>query len=368
MKIGINFAPFNSIQGIEIFSKNIVSSLSKMKNQEDELIIFSSNDTPDFLFFPEIKTIKMKSFRNKYLKNVYQQFFLPFLLKSYKVDILFSPSSVAPFFYLKKVVVIHDCAYDRFNEFENIFSKFHFKLMFYGAKYFSKNIITISNFSKEELIKLYRIKPEKINVIYNGVPYLPKVTQEFNKSVVQKFKIDSPYFIYVGNTRPRKNLIGLLKSFSIFLEKFPNYKMVLSGKIDNRFIDIDKEIKKNKLEGSIIMTGFISEEEKVALYCNSSALVFPSYYEGFGLPILEAQSLGVPVLTSNTSSLPEVGGNGALYVDPYDIEDIAKGMERIAFDKDCRDKLITNGYQNIKRFSWDITARKTLELIKSSLK
>ncbi|MBZ1345220.1 MAG: glycosyltransferase family 4 protein, partial [Candidatus Nealsonbacteria bacterium] len=288
------------------------------------------------------------------------------LLKKYKIDLLFSPSPAAPFFYKNKIVVIHDCAYDRFKEFENLLSKIYFRAMFYGAKYFSRKIITSSNFSKKELVEIYKINPEKIEVIYGGVPEMPEVSDEIVKTTLNKFKIDKPYFFYVGNWRPRKNLSGLIKAFKLFREKGLDYLLVIGGRKDKRFLDLEKEIKGNRLEGKVILTDTVSREEISSLYQKAKALTFPSFYEGFGLPVLESQSLGIPVLTSNTSSLPEVAGDSVLYVDPYNLEEIARGMEKIVLDEKLREDLIKKGFENIKRFSWEKAAKETLKVLKEA--
>lgn len=362
MRIAINLIPFTTIQGIEIFSRNLILNLLKLKKNE-EFFILSSENTPELLNFLEVKLIKINRLKVKYTKALYQQTLIYSLLKKYKIDLLFSPSPAAPFFYKNKVVVIHDCAYDRFKEFTNLLSKIYFRAMFYGAKYFSRKIVTVSNFSKKELVDLYKINPEKIEVIYEGVPELPGVDENFILKTLNKFKIDRDYFLYVGNWRPRKNLPGLIKAFKIFNEKNKKkFLLVIAGRKDKRFLDLEKEIKNYQLEKKVILTDFISQEEKVALYKKAVAFTFPSFYEGFGLPVLEAQSLGIPVLTSNTSSLPEVGGEAALYINPYDVEEVAASMERIAFDENLRRELIQKGFENIKRFSWEKAAHQLLNL------
>jgi len=367
MKIAINLIPFSSVQGIEIFTKEIISSILKLKKKDDEFFILASEDLPQLLNFPQTTTIRIKGLKKKGHKAFYQQFNIYFLLKKYKIDILFCPSPAAPFFYKNKVVVIHDCAYDRFSESENLLSKIYFKLMFYGAKYFSKKIITISNFSKKELIEFYKINPEKVEVIYEATPEMERTNENLEQKTLAKFKIDKPYFFYIGNWRPRKNLSGLIKAFKIFREKTKlDYLLVIGGRKDKRFLDLEKEIVKNKLKGKIILTDTLSREEIASLYKKSLALVFPSFYEGFGLPVLEAQSLGVPVLTSNTSSLPEVGRDSVLYIDPYNIEDIAQGMEKISFDETLWQELIKKGFENIKRFSWEKSAEETLRIFREA--
>jgi len=366
MKIAINLLPFTSYQGTEVFIVNLINELIEVAHNE-KIIIIKHNFSPEWLKFEGRNVENVVINFNKVNRKIllfYQQFKFYFLLKKINPSVLFCPSPIGPFFYKKKVVVIHDCAFSHFSEFKNILSKIYFKSLYLSAKHFSKAIITVSEFSKKELIDHYGIEPEKIAVIYHGVPKLPDVDDNFVQKIVRKFKLYSPYFLYVGNTRPRKNIIGLLKGFKIFLQKHPNCKLVLAGKIDNQFLNIQEKIKSLKLEDNIIQTDFISDEEKVALYKRAISLVFPSFYEGFGIPVIEAQSLGVPVLTSNTSSLPEIGGNSVLYVDPYNINEISKGMEKLFLDEDLRKDLIKKGYLNIRRFSYKKAAEKLLKLLK----
>jgi len=366
MKIAINLLPFKSYQGTEIFTVNLINELIEAARNE-QIIIIKHNFSPEWSKFEgenvENVVINFNDINRKILL-FYQQFKFYFLLKKLNPDILFCPSPIGPFFYKKKVVVIHDCAANHFLEFKDILSKIYFKSAYFSAKYFSKLIITPSEFSKKELIDYYDIKPEKIVVAYEGVPKLPDVDDNFVQKVVEKFKLDHPYFLYVGNTRQRKNIFGLLEGFKIFLQRHPDCKLVLAGKIDNRFLNIKEKIKNLKLEDSIIQTDFISDKEKVCLYKRAIALVFPSFYEGFGIPVLEAQSLGLPVLTSNTSSLPEIGGNSVLYINPHSINEISEGMEQLFLNEDLRKDLIEKGYQNIKRFSYKKLAEKILKVLK----
>jgi glycosyltransferase involved in cell wall biosynthesis len=362
MRIAINLIPFYSIQGIETFAQNIIAELLKLSR--DEIFILTAEDSPNIFNFQNANVVKIKRLKGKFKKTLWQQFQLPIWLKNLKIDMLFSPSLHAPIFWKNKIVTIHDCAYDRFPEFDNFLSKIYFKLMFWSAKYFSKKIITVSEFSKKELINLHKINPDKISVIYESVPEIPNIEKDSSRKVLQKFKINKPYFLFIGNTRPRKNILGLIKSFDLFLKNTRNdYLLVIAGKIDKRFIDLNKKIKNMGLENKIILTDFVSQEEKTALYRETLALTFPSFYEGFGLPILEAQSLEIPVLTSNTSSLPEIAGNGALFVNPYNTDEIANNMDRISKDEVLRQSLIKNGLDNIKRFSWKKSAKQLYEII-----
>jgi len=366
MNIAIDLISSDGWQGIEVYAQNIICRLAKIA-QKDQIFILLSNTSQFVSTDNNITPIVIKGLKSKPLKALYQQTLIYSLLKKYQIDILFSPSPAAPLFYKPKVVTIHDCAYDRFPECANFFSKCYFKLMYYGAKYYTNKIITVSNFSRNELASMYNIIPDKIETIYNSLPPLPEIDSEIAKNVLQKFNLYKPYFSCVGNWRPRKNIPSLIMAFKLFKERNKNAKdflLVLVGKKDKRFLDIEWFLKEHDLSREVVVTGFVSEEEKVALYQGSLAFTFPSFYEGFGLPVLEAQSLGVPVLTSNTSSLPEISQDSVLYVDPYNIEDIAKGIEEITFDEETRKTLIQKGYANIRRFSWEKSAEKLLEIFR----
>jgi len=368
MRIGINLLPYREVAGIVIYIHNLLQNLEKIDQEDDFFIFIGKNPLTDLKFnyknFHYVKT-SIDSYR-KIKRVLYEQLVFPFRLKKYKIDVLFNPSVSGPIFWPgKKIATIHDCAYDRFKEFDSLRTKIYFKLMLYGTTRLFSTIITDSNFSKEELIKIYKTNSQKIKVVYGAAPDLPEVKEEFIKKTLNKFKIEKPYFLYIGSSRPRKNLSGLIKSFKIFREKGFDYLLVIGGRKDKRFLDLEREILDNQLEGKVILTDTLSREEVSSLYKRAKALTFPSFYEGFGLPVLEAQSLGIPVLTSNISSLPEVGGDSVLYVNPYNIEEIAKGMEKIAFDENLRQDLIQKGYENIKRFSWEKSAKQLLKLFYS---
>lgn len=365
MRIAVNLLPYSSYQGIETYTRNLIEEMIKIGGVE--LILIKHQDTPVFFDFGNsVKEIIIPFKKvSKARIAVYLQTGIYFLLFKLKPDILLSTSPASPYFYRNNVITFHDCAYDRFREFANIFSKYYFKSMYVAAKYFARKIITISEFSKRELIDVYKIKPEKIAVVLEGPPSLPNSTIHTIDEVKKQFNISEKYFFYVGNSRPRKNLKRLIEAFDAFFKENSGYKFIIAGKIDNRFEDIDGIISKLQLSNSVIRTGFITDEQKVALLKGSVALVFPSLYEGFGLPVLEAQTLGVPVITSHTSSLPEVGGNSVLYVDPYSLQSIKNALFEIAFDQDLSRRLVIKGYENVKNFSWKKAALETVENFKT---
>lgn len=362
MKIGINLIQYTDFQGIENFSRNIISNLQL--DEGDELILFTNQNSLK-LFGDLNKKAKVINKNFKKLSRasliVYQQFGLVKKLKKEKIDILLCPSLALPIFYRKKIVVIHDLAFKRFPEESSFFSRIYLNLTLWSAKYFSLKILTISEFSRREIFEIMHIPLEKIPNISQGVPYLPQVDENEIEQTIKKFKLEDKikkYFLYIGNTHPRKNLNNLAKAFELFSQKNPEYYMVLAGKKSNEMNNIFFSSAKR---GKVICTGFISDKEKVALIKQACAVTFPSYYEGFGMPVLETQSLGTPLITSNVSSLPEVAGNAAIFVNPKNIPEIEEALKTATNKQLPIKELIEKGLKNCGRFSWI----KTVDYIKN---
>ena len=370
MKIGINLIQYTDVQGIEVYAYNVLSSVFS-QDKNNEYILFVNKKSSQIFDFHGSNIRKIEVDIGKLSKlhlMLFQQLNFLFLLWREQIDLLYCPSIAMPLFYGKKMVTILDCAGLRFIEEASFLSLIYIRLAFFSAKYFSKGIITISNFSKNEIRKFIKLGSDFVNVAYCGVPKMPSVSESELQIVLAKFGLlnndglPKKYFFYIGNFRPRKNLPRLLQAFSQLVKENNDSYLVLAGKVEKRFFDIDLELSKKEFSGRLIYAGVIDDREKVILYKNSLALCFVSLYEGFGLPLLEAQSLDVPVLTSMTSSLPEVAGDGALFVDPYSVSDIYAGMKKMISDPSLRAKLITAGHNNCDNFSWDKSAKELISL------
>lgn len=224
-------------------------------------------------------------------------------------------------------------------------------------------IAAISNATKNDILKFYKVDRKKIKVIYNGYNDLTV----FNKGSVEWDKVKRPFFLFVGKVKYRKNVHGILDAFISFKRKTgANCRLVIAGGYgDGYYQKLIKKISKNDLLEDVIFTGYVDEKEKYALYKNAIALVFPSLTEGFGMPIVEAMSLGTPVITSNIPSTAEVASDAALIVDPFDIKGLANSMDSIFFDKGMRANLAKKGLERAKMFSWHKTAKEYLDLIKN---
>jgi len=368
MRIGLNLIQYTDVQGIEIFAQNIINHLPD--DPKLEFILFTNQKSAE-IFFKHQRNIKIvtKNFSrlNKLNLILYQQWGLLKKLRQEKIDLLFCPSIACPLFYKKKIVSIHDLAIYRLPMESPWLARCYFQLSLWSAKYFSLGVATVSEFSKREIQDILRIKETKIIILSEGVPAMATATPEQEKEILNKFfgDIRINYFIYIGNIRPRKNLPNIVKAWSLFLSKQPNYQLIIAGKLDKRAQQLQEFIKHQSLEKQITFTGFLSDREKTVLLQNSRGLIFPSLYEGFGLPVLEAQSLNVPVLTSNYSALPEVAGEGALLVDPENVDDIKNGLEQLAGNEELRQKLIRKGAKNSQRYSWQKAVDGLMNFLKS---
>lgn len=237
-----------------------------------------------------------------------------------------------------------------------------YKIVIYLAVKRAKKILAVSEFTKNDIIKQFKVKPEKIAVTYEGVAELLKTP--FIKGGRGDF-ISRPYLLYVGNAYPHKNLEGLIRVFSKINKNRSDLKLVLAGKEDY-FYNRLKQYAKN-FSDNIIFPGYVPDKELAELYQNALIYVFPSFYEGFGLPPLEAMSHGLPVVSSNKTCLPEILGESALYFNPDDETDIKHKIEQALANERLRAELIKRGYEQIKKYSWRDCAEKTLEVYKGTV-
>ncbi len=230
----------------------------------------------------------------------------------------------------------------------------------------SDRIITISEFSKREIIDLLGVPEEKVSVIYSA-PSLSEETAD-SEDTLGKYGITKPYILYVGTIEPRKNLVRLIHAFEMLKrnEKLP-YRLVLAGGKGWQNEEIYRAAKESPFAEDIIFTGYISNSERNCLYQNAELFVFPSLYEGFGMPPLEAMHWGCPVVTSDAASMPEICGDAAALVNPLDEEDIVKGIMAVLSDKEYAESLRKKGYEQEKKFTWETSAQQLISVCKEVL-
>lgn len=348
--------------GVTQYLINLIENLQILDNKNEYYIVtFRDNFKYFDLHKPNFTEIRVniteKSRINLRLKYFFWHlFFLPRLLKKHKIDILHIPTAWFTFSFPKTITTVHDIIEFRV-------SKYGFPLNFIKQKMLSsaiKNstkIITVSESSKADILK---IKDCDINVVYNGIDH-HLLSKTENSSILADLNLTPQgYFIYVGTLQKHKNLPNLVKAFNEFHKDETNVKLVLIGKFDNASKQLVKLIENLGLIDKVILAGPLDEGDKILLIKNSLALILVSEYEGFGLPVLEAQCLGSPVIISDIPALKEISGGSALAVNPYEIKEIAEAMKSVLSDIRVRNDLISKGEKNFKRFSWKNCASDTL--------
>lgn len=286
---------------------------------------------------------------------------LPLALLKEKPDAFLEISNELPFFAPKKsICVLHDFAYKYFPECYSPTERVIQNRTAKRAVNKAKKIIVSSVANKKDLIKFYNCPEDKIAVIPFGLGNSSK-----NVEAVEEVKIiNSPFFLSVGRFEKRKNTLNIIKAFNKFKnETKSSSKLVLVGKPGYGFREINKEINNSPFKSDIIKLGFVSDGNLNYLYAKALALVYPSLYEGYGFPILEAMKQGIPVLTSNVPTIKEVANDAAIYVNPTNVEEIWEAMLKLYKEANLRASLITKGKENIKRFSWEKTAKQIMDLI-----
>ena len=270
---------------------------------------------------------------------------------------------VPPRIHGKVVTTVHDLTYIRYPE---TMDKKNLRRIRKDIGYSlqrSDRILAVSEFSKLELCQLLRVPEEKVSVVYNAPALSEEVTDA--KTLFRKHGITKPYILYVGTLEPRKNLIRLMQAFEKLkqTEGIP-HQLVLAGGKGWNSEDILEHAQKNP---DILTIGYVTNAEKNALYQNASLFAFPSLYEGFGIPPLEAMHFGCPVVCANAASLPEVVGDAAELVDPMEVDSIAAGMLRVLTDESYRMKLVQRGYAQAKKFNWEDSANKLMQICREVL-
>jgi len=272
---------------------------------------------------------------------------------------------------LKRIITVHDLSFLRYPEFFSLRKNlWHQALNVKKTLQEADKIIAISQNTKNDIMELVGIAPEKIAVIYSGVNLIKReVSAEERQEFLNKHQLSGRFILYLGNIEPRKNIEGTIAAFNDLRTKdaagrheLSDLKLILAGATGWKNKKIYQAYQKSPYKNSIKFLGYISEKDKDILYSSASVFIYPSFYEGFGFPPLEAMVYGLPVVCSNTSSLPEVVGPAALMINPYQTEEIREALEMILRDDKIRTRLINEGYQRIKLFSWEKTATQYLQV------
>jgi len=371
MKIGIEGQRLfrQKKHGMDMVALELIKNLQQLDKQ-NEYFIFVKNDVDRCLSnTPNFKIIDVPSAPYP----VWEQINLPAAARKYHCDILHCTSNTAPVVTsIPLVVTLHDIIY---MESMSVLKKGFTPYQKFGNMYRryvvpqvvrkSARIITVSEFEKKRIGDFFKVNDHKLKAIYNGVSdhFKPISDTEYLDRIKAKYNLPDKFLFFFGNTDPKKNTPGVLKAFSLFLnsseEKIP---LVMLDFDLNELTKIISDIGDPSLHDFIKLTGYVPNSELPALYALSTIFLYPSLRESFGIPMLEAMACGIPVITSNTSSMPEVGGNAALYVDPFKPEEITTSIKKILAEPLLRESLIRNGFENARKFSWGAMAKNVLNL------
>ncbi len=370
MIIGIDGNEANVIEkvGVSVYTLKLLEHFQKKASQSYQFLVFLKHKPNSDLPEPK-ENYKYQIVPGDFL---WSQTFLPLELfkkkaLGQKIDLFFSPAHYAPRFCpIPFVVTIHDLSYFYYPE--EFLKKDLYQLKNW-TKYSvekAKKVIAVSQTTKRDIVRFYNTPEEKIEVIYEGYEKNVK-TQMSNvksKSEISKLK-KTKFILYVGTLQPRKNITTLVDAFNIFYMQNPEFKLIIVGKKGWLYEHIFKKVHELNLSKHVKFLGYVSDQELINIYRNAFCFVLPSLYEGFGLPLIESMNFSCPVISSFSSSLPEVGGDACLYFDPKDPKELAEKLSELKKNDKLRKELISKGKERIKLFSWQKCAEETLIVLKS---
>lgn len=370
MNIGINAdeANVDNPVGIGQFALNVICNLEKI-DKENQYFLYLTSSKKSFL--PN----EREGWTYKYIwpKKFSTQIAFPFnlLLNREKLDVFYTPTHYAPRICLiLSVISIMDVSYLMFPEY---FAKKDLMQLANWTKYSAQNakkVVVISESTKRDVIKFYHKKEQDVVVCYPGYQKNLQIYESTNiriDDLKKKFNIVGEYIIAIGTLQPRKNYERLIKVYANLKKSGIKEKLVIVGKKGWLYDSIFSLVKSLKLEKNVILTGYMDDNEVNILLSRAKIYVLASLYEGFGIPVLEAQAAGIPCVLSNVSSLPEIAGESVLFFDPEDIKDIEVKMRELLENEELRRILSLKGRENVKRFNWEKCAREVLSTIKSAV-
>jgi glycosyltransferase involved in cell wall biosynthesis len=376
MRIGIDARFFGGEQskGLGRYTQKLIEYLFKL-DQANEYVVFIQREAlPYFENVPPNIEVVLAPY---HWYSLAEQVLLPIKLYQYKLDFVHFPHFNVPLLYRKPfVVTIHDLIISRFpterattlGPIMYKFKQLAYNLVIHHAAKFAQRIITVSNYSKQDIIDFFKIEPNKIDVTYEAVDgFKGRILSEAEvPTLLHRYGITTPYLLYVGNAYPHKNLETLLQVvYQLKKQKRLFFKLVLVGQEDYFYARIQQQAWALDLDKDVVFPGFVPDRDLPHIYQAALAYIFPSKYEGFGLPPLEAMYYNVPVLSSNTSCLPEILGSAALYFDFQDVNGIIKQIFRLQEESELRQQLILAGYQQVQQYSWEHMAKQTLSIYES---
>jgi len=342
---------------------NLVQALLRV-DTTNEYVIFAKPRHAS-LFDATLAQIVLSAFDSPLLRIVWEQTALPILARQHRLDVLHSPHYTMPLAKpCRSVVTIHDLTFFLYPQMHLLYKRLFFRTMMRLATYHADALIAISHSTRADMLKILHASPDKIQVIHYGLAshFQPVSDTRVLDAFCQQYHLPHPFILYVGNFEPRKNLPILVRAFARLVHNGVPHSLVLAGTRgwnDNAIFTVIEEL---GLKARILFPGYIPQSELPILYSAADLFVYPSLYEGFGLPVLEAMACGVPVITSAVSSMPEVTGDAGILIAPGDVDALASAMLRVLTDRALHATLVARGVARARMFSWERTAQATLDV------
>lgn len=371
MTIGIDASRANRERktGVEWYSYYLIQELKKIGSSGDINFILYSPDKlkGDLEKLPNNWQTRILRWPFKYL---WTQIRLSWEMIFHPPDVLFIPAHALPIFCRSRTLItLHDLGFERLPKVYSFWQRVYLRFVYQWAANHADKIIVPSEFTKKELIELYKTDSEKIKVVYLGYDdkiYRPIQNQEEIERVLVKYKIQQPYLLYVGRLEKKKNIKNLIIAYKLLITHYRfSPSLAKSSNIPKLILVGRKDIKFNLPFGSIIQIDYLSPQELACFYAGAECFVFPSLYEGFGLPILEAMACGCPVVASRAGAIPEISGSAVKYFNPRNVEEITKSILKVIKDRETREIMIQDGLEQVKKYSWAKCAKETMEIIRN---
>ena len=362
MRIGVNTRLLikGKIDGIAWFSHEILKRMVVAHPEHEFVFFFDRPFSQEFIFAPNVKPVIVRPpARHPFLWFLFFEIGMRRALKRKKIDVFFSPDGwLCLGSKVETLLVMHDLNFVHYPQFSPFWARWYYRIFFPRFARKAVKIATVSQFSKNDIAQCYNINLDKICVAYNGVAENFHEISEHEKTTVrEKITQGFPYFVFVGTASKRKNVARILLAFEAFRKAGHQAKLVFAGRKKYWDKEMNAVYQNMQFQHDVIFTDYLSAEDLNSILSSAHALLYPSVFEGFGIPIIEAFTCGVPVITSDTSSMPEVGGDAVMLVNPFSVEEITIAMKTVFQDKDLQKQLISKGKERLKLFSWDKSAK-----------
>ena len=359
MRIGIDARKLHDF-GIGTYIRNLLRHLARIDSQTEFVILCRPEDRETLATIGQNFRPVPETSGNY---SIAEQIRIPWALKREGVTLFHAPHYVLPpLVPCRSVVTIHDCIHLMFPQYlPNRAALMYAKSSISLAARRATRIMTVSESSKRDILRFVDTQPEKIDVIYNAYDerFAIEPCEDEVARVRERYQLHGPFVLYAGNVKPHKNLERLIDAFDLLRQRgLDHLKLVLIGDEISKYTALRRAVHQHQLHKYVRFLGYLPEETLAVMYRLAGVFVFPSLYEGFGLPPLEAMASGTPVVTSNVSSMPEVAGDAAVLVDPYDPEAIADGIHRVLTDEQLRRTLVLKGIARAGQFSWEQSVRR----------